>query len=324
MMYQRARAIACLLLISFCLRAGVAHGAFQENLWGARPAGLGGAFTALADDANAPAYNPAGITQIEHNELTIMYAQLFSGLTLFAGDSGDTSNLSLGYFSYVPDIKRFSPHLGSFAVSWASFNASHVASEDTFTLTWAHEAPFLEWDGANVFLGVNANYLRHSFVLDSRTAQDPVFRNGSSAGAFGADLGALVRPNFHVLPGLKFGLAVKNINEPDVGLASVDRVPREIHGGVAYQDNDLPYFTPTLDLGSRSGVTRVAAGWEGWFARNTVGLRLGGNLYEFGGGIGLQYPLFGRMVWRLDYSILAPFQVQGSNGTHRVSLSIDF
>jgi hypothetical protein len=323
--YKRVLSAFLICVLLEALSCGPARAAFQESLWGARPTGLGGAFTALADDANAPAYNPAGITQIEHNELTVMYAQLFTGLTLFAGDSGETSTLSLGYFSYVPDIKRLNSHIGSFGISWSNFSATHVSQENTFTLTWARQAPFLQIGRSEVFTGVNINYLQHSFVLDSQTqgAVDPVFSNGSSAGALGFDLGLLARPNMPVLPGLKLGLAVKNINEPNVGLASVDRVPREYRFGLAYQDESLPYFTPTFDLWSRSSVTTALGGWEGWFMKNTVGLRAGANSNEFGGGLSLQYPLLG-MNLRLDYSVLAPFLVQGSNGSHRISLTVDF
>jgi hypothetical protein len=64
-------------------------------------------------------------------------------------------------------------------------------------------------------------------------------------------------------------------------------------------------------------------GWEGWFLKNTVGLRAGGNNNEFGGGLSLQYPLMG-MTLRLDYSILMPFLVQGTNGNQRISLTADF
>ena len=314
--------IGCVIawLISLPARA-----AFQENLWGARPAGLAGAFTALADDANAPIYNPAGITQIEHNELTIMYAQLFSGLTLYTGDQGETSNLSLGYFSFVPDVKRWNPHIGSFGISWSNFSATHLYQENTFTLTWAHQVPFLQIGRSEVFTGVNLNYLQHSFVLDSQTqgSVDPVFGNGNSASALGVDVGLLARPNWDILPGLKLGVDVKNVNQPDVGLASPDPVKREYRVGVAYQDDHMPYFTPTLDLSSQDNVTTAMGGWEGWFMKNTVGLRAGASSSEFGGGLSLQYPFLG-MNLRLDYAIMMPFLVQGTNGSHRISLTVDF
>ena len=41
---------------------------------GARALGMGGAFTAIADDATAAYWNPAGLVKIEHIEATFMYA----------------------------------------------------------------------------------------------------------------------------------------------------------------------------------------------------------------------------------------------------------
>lgn len=42
---------------------------------GARPAGLGGAFVAVADDLNALAYNPAGLSQLRAFELSLMHTE---------------------------------------------------------------------------------------------------------------------------------------------------------------------------------------------------------------------------------------------------------
>ncbi|MFN3414313.1 MAG: UPF0164 family protein, partial [Thermoanaerobaculum sp.] len=46
---------------------------------GARPAGMGGAFTALADDAAAASYNPAGLAFLVRPELAVVGSSLRSG-----------------------------------------------------------------------------------------------------------------------------------------------------------------------------------------------------------------------------------------------------
>src|SRR6266571_377304 len=99
--------------------------AFLNVDWGARPAGMAGAFSAIADDSNAPLYNPAGIVQIQWNELSASYANLYSGLTLYAGD--DTTRLDQSYFAFA---SRPLAHIGSLELSWASFNATHLYRED--------------------------------------------------------------------------------------------------------------------------------------------------------------------------------------------------
>ncbi|MBI4553661.1 MAG: hypothetical protein HY710_15460 [Candidatus Latescibacteria bacterium] len=57
--------------------------AFEFIPMGARPTGLAGAFVAVADDANSPVMNPAGMSQLGHPELTSFYTVLYGldGLT---------------------------------------------------------------------------------------------------------------------------------------------------------------------------------------------------------------------------------------------------
>ncbi|MCD6380394.1 UPF0164 family protein [bacterium] len=70
---------------------------------GARPASLGGAFTAISDDAFALIYNPAGLTQIKKKELSfgIHYA------------ANDRSNNYLGYNSLIPNSSTGISHLAT-------------------------------------------------------------------------------------------------------------------------------------------------------------------------------------------------------------------
>ena len=50
---------------------------------GARALGMGGAFVAVADDANALYYNPAGLALIEDHDVTSMYSALFGAGNYF-------------------------------------------------------------------------------------------------------------------------------------------------------------------------------------------------------------------------------------------------
>jgi len=55
-------------------------GAFMENGGGARALGMGGAFTAVADDPSTTFWNPAGLTSSTSGELMIMHSELFGDL----------------------------------------------------------------------------------------------------------------------------------------------------------------------------------------------------------------------------------------------------
>ncbi|MFN0118553.1 MAG: hypothetical protein ACKVQC_09720 [Elusimicrobiota bacterium] len=311
-----------LLLCTLFSLVSPSYSAFQELLWGARPAALGGAYTAYAEDSNAPVYNPSGIALLSQTELTFMYAQLFTGLNLYSGE--DTSRLGLGYFSYAPNIKN--KKFGSYAFSWTNFSASTLYREDAFSLTAADSYQFESLPSKPVLsYGANLKYLKRSFATNQRSDVDPVFRGGRDSGAFAIDLGLMIHPHFENLPGLKFGFAGKNINEPDMGLQTTDRVPARYAIGVSYHDPALPLLNPMLDISRRKGQTVVSAGWEAWMVKDILALRFGGNKDQLGGGMGYVIPIAkNKMSLKFDYAILWPLNVDGSNGSHRVSITTAF
>ena len=69
-------ALFCVILIPLTLPIS-GYAAFETGPPGARAAGLAGAFVAVADDANSPFSNPAGMSQLIHPELTGYYTVLY-------------------------------------------------------------------------------------------------------------------------------------------------------------------------------------------------------------------------------------------------------
>ncbi|MCE5300777.1 MAG: PorV/PorQ family protein [Spirochaetia bacterium] len=57
---------------------------------GARPAAMGNAFTAVADDSSAIYYNPAGLSLIKAQELSLLYYQLYEGALYNSAAYGQT------------------------------------------------------------------------------------------------------------------------------------------------------------------------------------------------------------------------------------------
>ena len=72
-----------LLIISMSLFAGRYAGDFLAIGSGVRSLGLGGAFSAIANDGSAIYWNAAGIAQIRKTEFGIMRAFLYEGLALY-------------------------------------------------------------------------------------------------------------------------------------------------------------------------------------------------------------------------------------------------
>ena len=71
------KVVALLLLALVALDVNI-EAAFVDTYWGVRALGMGGAFTSIADDANAPLYNIAGIANVSKREVTLMGSRLFA------------------------------------------------------------------------------------------------------------------------------------------------------------------------------------------------------------------------------------------------------
>ena len=108
----------CLLLVGALLWSAPAGatkyaGAFMADGGGARALGMGGAFVAVADDASATFFNPAGIVDAQSIELMLMHSERF-------GDLVDRD-----YFSYVHPLKGDGWASGAFGIS-----VIHLAVDD--------------------------------------------------------------------------------------------------------------------------------------------------------------------------------------------------
>lgn len=112
------------------------RGAFLALGGGARPAGMGGAFTAIADDASAGSWNPGGLGQLESASAVAMYDSLGAdrSLSYLAGAApaaggvvgAAVSVMSYGNYEVRDDAGRmlFTDSLTDVAasVSWAVRN----------------------------------------------------------------------------------------------------------------------------------------------------------------------------------------------------------
>lgn len=298
-----------IMSFTFCTSNFQLYGAFKDAGWGTRPAGMGGAFTAIADDSTGPLWNPSGIAQMSYSEASFMYSNYYTGLDLKAADESVT--LGFNYLSFVTPKLGF----GSIGLSWANFSTSNLYNEDTYTLTYAKKLNDWITLTPEVFAGFNLKYLNHAYTLDKYAKLDPVFVNGTSKDAVAVDLGVLIKPYDKI----SIGLAGKNLNQPDVGLKDKDIVPMEILVGAAYRWTPI---TPLFDVKIRDGNTRFSLGAESWLFEENLGIRAGFNTTEATVGLsfaGIRSDVLGL---NLDYSFILPLKIQESSGSHRISLGI--
>src|SRR5688572_12583855 len=105
--------------------AGGARAAFNDIITGARPQGMGGAFVAVADDANALYWNPAGLTQLDTAEVSFMHSNEFD---ITAGPSLLTD--FVGFVNWPLD-------LGTIGLSIFQQGNSRILQERSFVLSYA-------------------------------------------------------------------------------------------------------------------------------------------------------------------------------------------
>ena len=284
--------------------------AFQQSNWGSRPIGMGGAFTGIADDSYAIIYNPGGLAQLKRAEVSFMYAKLYTGL--------DTVNLGLSYFSAAVPVRNY----GCFGFAWTNFTSADEYMEDAFLIS------FSRYLSGNIAGGINLKYLGHRFVLDERTKNDPVFKNGNSCYNLTLDAGVLASFSVGTKKAVTAGLAIKNLTQPDVGLKTVDTVPMEITLGASYRMNET--IIPAVDLtyraqswGNTEDKLTLHLGTETWFFNHILAARGGFSSSEFALGFGLNPPILESRI-RLDYSFIWPLEVQQTQGNHYLTLTVQF
>lgn len=293
--------------------------AFKETGFGARPAGMGGAFAGLADDANAPLFNPAGLGLLKGSQATFMLHKPFVG---FGGVS-----IHQGYASFVHNA----PNIGSLGVNFTNLTVSDLTRETSVSLSYARS---ITQNVKNPFAlaGVNIKYLYHTVKLDARTQSlnDPVFSGGTSRGALTADLGFLVRPG-----AFGFGVSAKNLTTPDVSFSGngSDPVPVELRLGGSYRHprklGPIENGTLVMDVSVRAprdaaSDINVLGGAEGWFMNRALGLRLGASSREAAMGVSFQKNLTPGLSLSIDYAFTFPLQLRDTSGSHRLSLSMRF
>lgn len=135
-MLELCRNLIGVIAIILCVSALAAYGAFEDVGMGARPLGMGSAFVANADGAEAVFWNPAGIARLDERELTMSYVELY-GL------------VSYNSLSYAQRMKIGSIGFGLVSSS----DVDGVYRETTLALSAAREFY------SNLSAGTNIRYL---------------------------------------------------------------------------------------------------------------------------------------------------------------------
>ena len=299
------------LVIGVALFSGTSfaegRGVLANESVGARPSVLGEAYVAVADDANALRWNPAGIPLLLQTEFTASHINLFSlgGFADYSSESGSINQDFIGVAipnKTVPFGLSFMS-LGT-SMPYADENGaileSNGYSERMFTLSLAKK---LMSGSFGVSSGINANYL----YIDG----------GENYSSFGLDAGLLL-----ITPGIlpDFGFVFKGLSggssaKMDFGLSFNPIRPFRLVGGISkvVDSSTLQYSTGAEYLIRYVSPLNVSlfAGFKGLGGIEIGSLKSSANNLSMGVSV-----RFAR--YKIDYAFGKHSELQN---THRVTFS---
>lgn len=275
---------------------------------GSRAAGMGGAFVALADDATAGYWNPAGLGQMD------LYLYQAALQYVFLQDQ-----MSSSYLSYSFQL----PEIGAFSVSWINFSITGLEGRDDLGLVtqnfgssentiWvSYGRKMYEWV-KGLSLGANLKFL-HQGV------------GGFQAVGHGLDVGALWQPFLqwdHTI-----GFNVQNLFQRvywQTGEGTLD--PSLVNGKVGVA---LKFFPSQQEVYFNHLITAVDLEFSEYYR---LGYRLGAE-YWYQASLGLRAGFSGQEVsfgasyrpeyYEVDYAFLYDLS-EMSRHQHRVTLMLRF
>ncbi|MBI4051265.1 MAG: hypothetical protein HY400_02045 [Elusimicrobia bacterium] len=280
--------VILLLSLAFFSFPLLSFAAFDDIGFGARAAGLGGAFTAVDQDFSSLAYNPAGLGALKRPEIQSNF------LNLFRIPAGEDRIEQMAFGGAYPLSGLAYP--GAVGVEGRISTIRDRYRDREWGVGYGTYRWF-DWGKGTLDGGVGLKALNRSLV------------NGTeNKTAVAADLGGLYRIEERII----FGVSLLNINTPDLTVAGIqEKAPFAFKLGVAEKNRDFLLsldFTQRAASGPQSAGYTIAAGAEyGWlpFRYGSVAARTGLSL---GNGsktwnLGASYRLMGM---EFHYAFLLP------------------
>lgn len=294
--------VLIVLNINFCFssESGGQAGAFLRIPVGARPAGLGNAFVAVANDASALYFNPGGIYQLEGTTFSGMYSLMSMDRNFYQG------SLIYSHESY-----------GSFGLMFTCFTVGKIDGRDlsgnqtgdfsnneiAFSLTYGRK--IISFLG----LGGSIKYIHHS--LDNYKAT-----------GLGFDVGAFSKFELEDLfiNQISFGISLSNLSASlkwDTDSSLEETIPLTLRYGAGLQ-----FTLSKVRFLLAGGITqttdekqKVNAGVETWLIKN-FGIRVGLDGKDIIFGVSLKFNDF-----QFDYGFCPDVLDQGA--TNKIGIQFN-
>jgi hypothetical protein len=270
---------------------------------GARPLGMGSAFTAIADNVDAPYWNPAGLSQIKSYEISAMQTKL----------STDADHY---YVSFVTPFLS-----GGLGLSWIQIGMGSItqttATTDAFNeveslgiFSYYSNAYLLAYGQNitdNLSFGINAKYL---------TSDMPglVSIEGASAYGYSVTPGLLYKPTKYLSIGFKID---EMVNYQKWGTETEETAPSKYRLGIAYWTSIYNYplilSTDIAQINKAGYIAEANGGAELIIGQLAFRLGTSDNSLTAGAGFGAEHI-------RIDYAYVTQTSLSKDN-VHRVSLT---
>jgi len=202
-------------------KVGTTGATFLKIEAGARPVAMGGAFVAVADDANTIYWNPAGLALLEEREITAMHNEWLEGMRY-------------EFLGYVQPIKSERGAQGFGASVMALYT---TGLEQRTTETTEPEGTFAAYDIA--VAGAYACKISRSISIGANAKLIHQKIENETAWGGAIDIGLLYRVPRRIRRGefsrdkLQVGFAVQNIGPKIKFVKESDPLPLNIKAGIA-------------------------------------------------------------------------------------------
>ncbi|MCX6844501.1 MAG: PorV/PorQ family protein [candidate division WOR-3 bacterium] len=275
---------ALVLLGNSAFAVGETGAQFLKMGVGARACAMGEAFAAVADDASAIYWNPAGLRKLERTEVLGM------------------QNFWLLDMSYQYVAAVVPSRLGTFGVAAAYSSSGKIPRYEGFRKVGEYSA----YDAAGT-IGYANHVARLNYGASLKLIQQAI--DTVSATGFAADLGLL-----YDLGMLSAGVAVQNIGPSIKFIEKADPLPLNVKAGLAAKVGPVVLVVDANK--ARDNGFRLNVGAEG-VVLGLLALRAGyntANSFTAGGGV----------TWKMvsvDYAFVPYKEI---DATHRISARVRF
>jgi hypothetical protein len=323
-------AIAIILSFGSNLIAGTGVGKYAGEFMsigvGARALGMGGAFTALANDVTAGYWNPAGLSKINYPQLSLMHSEQFGGLINYDYAAvgfpfGKNSSLGVSIIRLgvdgIPDTRNAWDDENNNGILDENLNISKITYFNASD--WAIYFTYSKKSSENFAYGANLKIIRREMSVGNATG-------------VGFDLGVQYSPLDNLLLGANFQDVTTTLVAWNTGTNELISPTLKI-GSAYFIDALGGRFAPAFDVDVRFENRRYASnlnlgpvsfdmhtGLEFDF-KNIAAIRVGySDIGTSNFGAGIHLPKFD-----IDYTFsTSKITDERFNDTHRVSIRFTF